>query len=84
MARRHTWQISDARKRLSELVDKAQTEGPQIISKRRKEVVVVVAKQEFTGLQSRHPSLVKFFRESPLVGVGLDLERDRSLPRGVA
>lgn len=83
MLKRRSWQVTEARKRLDELVDKAQTEGPQIITRRGEEVVIVVSKQEFARLKRRHPSLLEFFRESPLVGVRLDLERDRRLPRGV-
>lgn len=31
----------------------------------------------------RKTNLLEFFRESPLVGVDLDLERDQSYPRDV-
>jgi antitoxin Phd len=75
------WRLHDARNRFSEVVDKALAEGPQIVTRRGEEVVVIVAKEEYARLRKSRPSLVEFFRSSPLVGVDLDLERDRSRPR---
>ena len=75
------WRLQDAKNRFSEVVDKALAEGPQVVTRRGQEVVVVVAKDEFTRLRKSRPGLVEFFRKSPLVGVDLDLEHDRSLPR---
>lgn len=83
MVRRRGWQATEARKRLGELMDKAHTEGLQIITRRGKEAVVVISYREFASLKKRQPRLLEFFRASPLVGVRLDLERDRTLPRGV-
>jgi antitoxin Phd len=75
------WRLQDAKNRFSEVVNKALAEGPQVVTRRGEEVVVVVAKEEFARLRKSHSNLVDFFRKSPLVGVDLDLEHDRSLPR---
>jgi antitoxin Phd len=75
------WQLQDAKNRFSEVVDKALAEGPQVVTRRGQEVVVVIAKDEFVRLRKSRPSLAEFFRKSPLVGVDLNLEHDRSLPR---
>jgi len=75
------WRLQDAKNRFSEMVDKALTEGPQVVTRRGQEVVVVVAKEEFAKLRKSRSNLVEFFRKSPLVGVDLDLERDRTRPR---
>jgi antitoxin Phd len=75
------WELQDAKNRFSELVDKALTEGPQTVTRRGQEVVVVIAKDEFARLRKSRLSLVDFFRKSPLVDVDLNLEHDRSLPR---
>jgi antitoxin Phd len=77
----HVWRLQDAKNRFSEVVNKALSEGPQVVTRRGEEVVVVVAKEEFTKLRKSRPSLLEFFRKSPLVGVDLNLEHDRSLPR---
>lgn len=74
------WQLQDAKARLSELVRKAQTEGPQEITVHGKSEVVVLSRSEFDKIKSRkvkRPSFVEFMRSSPLVGVDLNLERSR-------
>ncbi len=77
----NTWQLQDAKNRFSELVNKALKEGPQIITRRSEEVVVILSKGEYEKLKQAQPGLLEFFRRSPLVGVELDLDRDRSYPR---
>ena len=69
------WQLQDAKNRLSELVRKAREEGPQVITLRGRDAVVVVSANEFGKLSRPRGSLVDFFRKSPLVGVNLDLDR---------
>jgi prevent-host-death family protein len=69
------WALQDAKNRLSELVDRAIKEGPQLITRRGKETAVVMSMEEFRSQMEPEGSLVSFFRDSPLVGVDLDLER---------
>lgn len=76
-----TWQLQEAKNRFSEVVNKALDEGPQIVTRRGKEVVVVLSSDEYAELKKSQVSLVEFFRQSPLVGVELDLKRDQSFPR---
>ena len=75
---RRAWSLQDAKNRFIEVVDRALSDGPQVVTRRGEEVVVVIARKEFARLQKSRPGLVQFFRESPLVGVDLNLERDRS------
>lgn len=72
------WSLQDAKNRFSEVVNKALSDGPQVVTRRGQEVVVVIAREDYAKLRKSRPSLVEFFRESPLVGVDLDLERDQS------
>ena len=75
-----SWQIQSAKARFSEVFRRARTEGPQRITRQGKDGVVMVAEEQYERLvgRSHQPkNLVQFFRQSPLVGVGLDLERDR-------
>ena len=44
---------------------------------------VVLSKKTYDRLANRKPSLVEFLKTSPLAGVTLEIDRDRSLPRGV-
>ena len=78
-----TWPLQDAKNRLSEVVDKALTEGPQVISRRGKEAVVVLAADEYARLTRPPTSLLEFFENSPLYGAGLELERERDTGREV-
>lgn len=81
-----SWQVQTAKARFSELFRLARTEGPQLITRQGKEGVVMMPVEQFEELtgRSRQPkSLVQFFRESPLVGVKLDLERDMDTGRDV-
>jgi prevent-host-death family protein len=75
----HTWQLQTAKARFSEVFRLARTEGPQRITRQGKDGVVVLPVEHFDQqlAQSRQPkSLLQFFRESPLVGLELDFERD--------
>ena len=78
------WQLQAAKARFSELFRRARTEGPQVITRRDKEQVVVLPAEQFAQLieRGRQPkSLVKFFAESPLVNITLDFSRDVDLGR---
>jgi len=80
----HSWQLQTAKARFSELFRRARTEGPQLITRQGKEAVVMMPLEQFeqlAGKSGQPKSLVQFFRESPLVGVKLDLERDKDRGR---
>jgi len=80
------WQVQTAKARFSEVFRRARTEGPQRITRQGKEGVVMVAEEQYDRLvgKSHQPkNLVQFFRQSPLVGVDLDLERDRDAGRDI-
>ncbi len=77
----HVWQLQEAKNRLSEVVNDAETQGPQIITRRGEQVAVVLSYDEYIRLAKPQIGLVAFFQSSPLAGVELDLERDRSLDR---
>jgi len=68
------WQLQAAKQRFSELVERARSEGPQVVTKHGKEAVVVVSAEEYRRLQGDRPSLVEFIRSAPDFDV-LDLDR---------
>ena len=78
-----TWQLQEAENRFSKVVDEAVRHGPQTITKRGKEVVVVISAKQFKKLTKPKQSLVEFFQSSPLRGVDLDLERSSDSGRDV-
>ena len=80
------WQLQTAKARFSEVFRLARTEGPQLITRQGKEGVVMMPVEQFDRMviRSRQPkSLVQFFRESPLVGLELDFERDKDTGRDI-
>lgn len=76
------WQVQEAKARFSELVRRADS-GPQMITVHGRRAAVVLSADDYDRLKDRRgkPALTEFLRDSPLAGVELDLERDRSLPR---
>jgi prevent-host-death family protein len=82
----HDWQLQTAKAKFSEVFRLARTEGPQRITRQGKEGVVMISDEQYERLtvKAHQPkSIVQFFRESPLVGVDLDLERDKDTGRDV-
>jgi prevent-host-death family protein len=54
-----TWAVHDAKARFSELLNAAQTEGPQMVLRRGEETAVVVSKEEWQRLKARKPVTLK-------------------------
>ena len=81
-----SWQVQTAKARFSEVFRRARTEGPQLITRQGLEGVVMIADEQYRQLvgKSHQPkSIVQFFRESPLVGVDLNLERVKDEGRDI-
>jgi len=77
------WQLQEAKNRLSELVRRAQHEGPQTITLHGKDAAVVISASDFSRLPRRKGTLLEFFRRSPLVGVDLHVTRSRDIGRRI-
>jgi prevent-host-death family protein len=76
-----TWNLADAKNRLSEVVNLALSEGPQTIT-RRKDAVVVISAAEYEGLVGKRQGFKDFLMSGPSFE-GLDLKRDKSPTRDV-
>jgi antitoxin Phd len=74
----NVWQLQEAKNKFSEVVDEALKHGPQVVTKRGVETVIVIAYEEYRKLVLSQQKLSAFFRESPLAEVAdeLDLTRD--------
>jgi antitoxin Phd len=75
------WQLQEAKNKFSEVVDEALKHGPQLITKRGVETAIVLSYADYRKMLLNQKKLSEFFRESPLVGVDLDLTRDSSPAR---
>ena len=70
------WNLADAKNRFSEVVNRALTEGPQRV-RRRKDTVVVVSGEEFERLTGRRPAFKDYLARGESFEE-LDLTRDQS------
>ncbi len=52
-----TWQLQEAKNRFSEVVDEALTEGPQVVTRRGEEVVVIVSMATWRQVSPTRPRL---------------------------
>jgi len=80
------WQLQHAKARLSELIRLAVSQGPQIITLQGKDLVVVLPIDDYTRLTAiaQQPKrLSEFFAQSPLVGINLNVSRDKSVGRSI-
>ena len=80
------WQLQTAKARFSELFRRTRSEGPQLITRQGKEGVVMIADEDYeklVGKAHQPKDLWQFFRESPLVGLELDFERNKDTSRDI-
>jgi prevent-host-death family protein len=73
------WQLQMAKQRFSEVVDRALAEGPQIVTRRGREVAVVLGMDEYRRLRDGEPDFKRFLLEGPSFD---DLELERSPDTG--
>lgn len=77
------WQLQEAKARFSALVREAVEDGPQTITVRGRRAAVILSAEDYDRLKRPKPSLAAFLRASPLAGLALEVERDRTPPRDV-
>jgi prevent-host-death family protein len=77
------WTVAEAKARFSELIEQAQSEGPQTITKHGRTAAVVVSAEEWERKSKRKGNLAEFFAVSPLRGSGIEIERRKDRPRKV-
>ena len=73
------WTVAGAKARLSEVIERAQTD-PQIITRHGRPSVVVVSADEWARKTIRKGTLAEFLLASPLRGSELDLTRQHDQP----
>jgi prevent-host-death family protein len=80
---RKIWQLQEAKAKLSAIVKHVAEEPAQYISVHGKPIAVLISVKEYENLTTKKESFVNFMRHSPLVGLDLKLERDKSQPRKI-
>ena len=71
-----SWQLQEAKNKFSELIDRAVSEGPQVITRHGVEVAVVMPMAGYRKLTAPKKPLGDFLLASPLRDSGLLIERD--------
>ncbi len=79
----NVWQLQEAKNKFSELVEKAQKKGPQIVTKHGRKTVVIMSFEEYVKTTKPRTDIVEFFRQSPIKGLNLEGVRNKDLPREV-
>ncbi len=74
------WQLQEAKNRFSDVVNRAQSEGPQIVTKRGLEAAVVLSYDEYRRLTGQKMSFKDYLVSGPSFE-GLDLERSKEPSR---
>ncbi len=72
------WQLQEAKNKFSEVVEEALHHGPQLITKRGIETVIVLSYTEYRKLTLSQKKLSEFFRDSPLHQEDIDTSRDKT------
>ncbi|MGZ4828846.1 MAG: type II toxin-antitoxin system Phd/YefM family antitoxin [Candidatus Angelobacter sp.] len=70
-----TWTVAEAKAKLSEVIDRAETTGPQTITRNGRRTAIVVAAEEWERKNRRQGNLAEFFAASPLRGSRLKVRR---------
>ena len=78
----HTWQLQEAKSRFSEVVDLTLKEGPQMVTRRGEEAVVILAADEYRRLSGQTPRLMDCLLNAPR-GEPLVLERSPEAVRDI-
>ena len=70
------WQLQDAKNQFSKVVQRARTEGPQIVTLRGQRAAVVLSAQDYDALTANRPNIVEHLLSGP--------EWDDELARAIA
>lgn len=77
------WQMQEAKARFAELTRRAESEGPQSVTVRGREAIVVLSRRDYDRLTAPATRFTEFIGQSPLKGARIRTVRDKSLTRDV-
>lgn len=77
-----TWPVQDAKTHLSEVIERARTEGPQTLTCRGRERAVLLSIEDYRALAAQKPDFKAWLLGGPKVDDFL-IERDRDPGREV-
>lgn len=77
-----TWQLQQAKTHLSEVIEEAQSRGPQIITRHGAERAVVLSIGDYRALVAHKPNLIEYLLGGPKVE-GFEIEPSRDMGREI-
>lgn len=77
-----TWQVQDAKTRLSELIERARTKGPQTITRHGTERAVVLSIEDYRALAAHKPEFKAYLLGRPKIEE-FSVERDRDIGHAI-
>lgn len=77
-----TWRVQDAKSRFSEVLERAQTEGPQTITRHGRERAVVLSIENYRALMAHQPDFKAYLLGGPKVD-DFPIERDADTGREI-
>ncbi|MCP4105908.1 MAG: type II toxin-antitoxin system Phd/YefM family antitoxin [Desulfobacteraceae bacterium] len=80
---KNVWKLQDAKSQFSKVVENALKKGPQYVSRRGVEAVVVVSVRDYEALISAKPSFKEFLLSCPKMDENFEIERQKDYPRNI-
>ena len=77
-----SWQVQDAKQRFSELIRKAHSDGPQVVTRHGEEIAVVIDIADYRRLKGETAEFKDYLRAGPALD-DLDLDRLTDRPRAI-
>lgn len=77
------WQVQEAKMRLSQVIEEAQSKGPQMITRHGVDRAVVLSVDDFRSLSVHKPDLREYLLGGPKVDE-FEIEPDRDTGREIA
>lgn len=76
------WQVQEAKTRLSEVIEDANSKGPQIITRHGSERAVILSIADYRALTAHKPDLKEYLLGGPKVDT-FEIKRDRDTGRKI-
>ncbi|MCP4130748.1 MAG: type II toxin-antitoxin system prevent-host-death family antitoxin [bacterium] len=77
------WKLQDAKMQFSKLVEDAMKKGPQFVTRRGMQAVVIISVKEYENLVSDQPEFKDFLLSCPKMDEDFEIERQKDLPRSI-
>lgn len=78
-----SWKLQDAKAKFSQVVENALKMGPQYVTRRGQEAVVILSVKEYQKITTQKPTLKEFLLGCPKMNDGFEFERQKDYSRDV-